>query len=156
MVFDHHRESFRRRSPRGAFRHGPRGQYAVVLEPKIVMEMTCKMLLYAQGPPLPACRSPRPFAGELAVAGRLGTLLEMVSLAVLFERHYWRSPIRRRTGWDSRNMSTAVTMSATATLPNIEDSGIVETYPASEPASLLPNAIERNQTPIIRPTIRAG
>src|SRR6185436_5104754 len=133
MVFDHHRESFRRRIQRGAFRHGPREQYAVVLEPKIVMEMTCEMLLYAEEPRLDAFRCPRPFGGELAVAGRLGTLLEIAFLAVLFERHYWRSPIRRRTGWDSRNMSTAVTMSATATLPNIEDSGIVETYPASEP-----------------------
>ena len=80
MVFDHHRESFRRRIQRGAFRHGPREQYAVVLEPKIVMEMTCEMLLYAEEPRLDAFRCPRPFGGELAVAGRLGTLLEIAFL----------------------------------------------------------------------------
>src|SRR5689334_17363629 len=43
-----------------------------------------------------------------------------------------------------------------ATVPNSETSGIALMKPALHPASLLPNAFERNQTPIIRPRMRAG
>ena len=39
---------------------------------------------------------------------------------------------------------------------NSVSSGIELKNPADHPASLLPNAFERNQTPIIKPTMRAG
>ena len=35
-------------------------------------------------------------------------------------------------------------------------SGIALKKPAAHPASLLPNAFDRNQTPIITPTMRSG
>ena len=43
-----------------------------------------------------------------------------------------------------------------ATAPNSVGSGVVLKKPAAQPASLLPSAFERNQTPIIRPTMRTG
>src|SRR5215471_1425027 len=56
----------------------------------------------------------------------------------------------------STNMTAAATKSAIATFPNSRLSGIELMNPAVVPAILLPSAFDRNQTPIIRPTIRAG
>ena len=49
-----------------------------------------------------------------------------------------------------RRSATTVTMAKSVL------SGIVLKKPAAQPASLLPTEFERNQTPIIRPTMRTG
>src|SRR5262245_12946368 len=52
---------------------------------------------------------------------------------------------------------TAVATSRTiVTYPNRVLSGIELKNPAVHPASLLPSALDRNQTPIISPTMRTG
>src|SRR5262245_14003311 len=108
MVFDHHREPFGPGIQRGSFRNCPREQHSVMFQSEVVMQMTGKMLLHAEETRLDALGLPRALGGELRVASRFWTLLEVTFLAVLFERHYCRSPISRRTGRDRMSMITAV------------------------------------------------
>src|SRR6185503_4118227 len=64
--------------------------------------------------------------------------------------------MRRRSGLTSANITTAVTSNTPVTMLKSVSSGIELKNPADHPASLLPNAFERNQTPIIKPTMRTG
>jgi hypothetical protein len=68
----------------------------------------------------------------------------------------WPSPINRRIGLTSPNMTRAVARRIAVTVPNKVTSGVVLKNPAAQPASLLPNAFDRNHTPIIIPTILRG
>src|SRR5438105_1159833 len=65
-------------------------------------------------------------------------------------------PISRCTGLMSRNITTAAPSVTAAVTPNSVGSGVVLMNPADQPASLLPRAFERKNTPIMSPTIRAG
>src|SRR5262245_29418339 len=65
-------------------------------------------------------------------------------------------PIRRLIG-RIRTIRTSPAPSVTPAIqPNSTGSGTVSLRPAANPASLLPAPIDRNQTPIIRPTTRCG
>src|SRR5207249_12305733 len=65
-------------------------------------------------------------------------------------------PISRRTGLMSTNMTTAAPSVTAAVTPNRVGSGVVLMNPADQPASLLPSAFERKNTPIMRPTTCFG
>src|SRR5205823_3894021 len=65
-------------------------------------------------------------------------------------------PISRCTGRMSRNSTTAAPSVTAAVTPNRVGSGVVLINPADQPASLLPRAFERKNTPIISPTTCFG
>src|SRR2546423_596193 len=65
-------------------------------------------------------------------------------------------PMRLRTGLINRAITSPAPMVTAAVAPNKVGSGVVLMKPADQPASLLPRAFERKNTPIMRPTIRAG
>src|SRR4051812_30325 len=69
----------------------------------------------------------------------------------------YRTPaIRFLIGLTSANITTLATSSTIVTSRKRSWRGIVLKNPAAHPASLLPNAFDRNHTPIIRPTMRTG
>jgi hypothetical protein len=53
-------------------------------------------------------------------------------------------------------MTSAAASSTPVTTLKSVSSGVVLKNPAAHPATLLPNAFDKNQTPIIMPTMRAG
>src|SRR5881394_213662 len=65
-------------------------------------------------------------------------------------------PIRLRIGLSNRNITTPAARHTPAVTPNSVGSGVVLMKPADHPASLLPTALERKKTPIMRPRIRLG
>src|SRR3982751_7134702 len=64
--------------------------------------------------------------------------------------------MRRLLGLTRTNITAAAITNTSVTYPNSVFNGIELKKPAAHPASLLPNAFERNHTPIIRPTMRSG
>src|SRR3954462_13811510 len=64
--------------------------------------------------------------------------------------------MRRLLGLTRTNITAAAVTNTSVTYPNSVFNGIALKKPAAQPASLLPNAFERNHTPIISPTIRSG
>src|SRR6478672_5398777 len=91
------------------------------------------------------------------VTRRFWRLLEVALLLVVLERHgYFASPVSLETGL----MSSAMTMLAATSTPVVQpksvSNGMDDMKPAIQPASLLPNEIDRNHTPIIKPTMRGG
>src|SRR5947208_15578391 len=56
----------------------------------------------------------------------------------------------------STNMTAAAPSVTAAVTPNKIGSGVVLMNPADHPASLLPRAFDRKNTPIIKPTILVG
>src|SRR5205823_5578032 len=65
---------------------------------------------------------------------------------------YRTPPMSRWTGLMSRNMTAAAPSVTAAVTPNSVGSGVVLMNPADQPASLLPSALERKNTPIMSPT----
>ena len=93
MILDAHREPLRFRIERGALGDGPRQQYAVVLETKVVMQMAGQVLLHAEEPVRRALR----FDAALG----LGRLREIAFAAVFLERHVSSSRRPSVAGWAS-------------------------------------------------------
>src|ERR1051326_5958087 len=69
---------------------------------------------------------------------------------------YSTPDIRFLIGFTSTNITAAETSRTMVTTRNKSCSGTVLKKPAAQPASLLPNAFDRNHTPIISPTMRRG
>src|SRR5260370_2857198 len=65
-------------------------------------------------------------------------------------------PISPRIGLISTPRIAADTSVTAATSPNSVGRGSVLKNPAAQPASLFPTAFDKNHSPIVRPTIRAG
>src|SRR5579859_1573630 len=93
---------------------------------------------------------------ERGVARRLRRRGEVAFLLVLFENHYSTPLISFLIGPTSTNMTPLAISRTTVTSQKSVCSGTVLKKPAAQPASLLPNALDRNHTPIIRPTMRSG
>ena len=158
MILDVHRQPLRLRIERRSLRHRPRQQHAVVLEPEVVVQVAGEMLLHAEEA---ALRRPSPSRARSATRRdrRHGSGVEVkLRFCLYFSRttasvrrlaHQPSARLDEREH-DRRPQST----STTVTIVKSVLSGIVLKKPAAQPASLLPKAFERNQTPIIRPTMR--
>jgi hypothetical protein len=87
MILNHHGEALGRRIERRTFRHRPRQQHTVVLEPEVIMKMAGQMFLDAEEAGFGPLRLLRALGGELGIASGFGAFLEVALRAVFFKRH---------------------------------------------------------------------